>query len=148
MKNNFVILIVCLIFNNATFSQWVQTPGPEGGTVKTITYSDSSIYIGCSNGGGIYKSTDSGNNWVNIGESLSQSHKDVRSIIIRNDVIYAGTFLGIVNPVMKVIAGKQFILQAQFQHYVIMIIIFSREVLLVSNIQAITDQPGSMQITD
>ena len=96
MKNIFVLLISSLIFCNVTFSQWVQTPGPEGGSVRAIAYSDSSIYIGCINFGGIYKSTDSGNNWVNISQSLSISNNDVRAIIKRNNIIYAGTFDGIV----------------------------------------------------
>ena len=63
------ILYFAACFQQNVFSQWEQTSGPSGGTIKSISVLNSSVLIG-TNGGGVFLSTNSGLNWSNITGSL------------------------------------------------------------------------------
>ena len=55
-------------------AQWVQTAGPFGGDVRCLAIDSAVIYAGTYWGGGIFRSTDNGNNWVPINNGLSQAY--------------------------------------------------------------------------
>jgi len=65
MKNLFLFSLFILILSQPIFSQvsWVQSLGPYGGEVPCVLINSSGhIYVG-TQGSGIYKSTDFGNNF-------------------------------------------------------------------------------------
>ncbi len=51
------------------FAQWVQSPGPPGGTVNAITSSGSNLYAGLY-GTGIYISANNGTSWTAVNSGL------------------------------------------------------------------------------
>jgi photosystem II stability/assembly factor-like uncharacterized protein len=94
MKKTLFIFFLSLIFTNC-YSQWTKTSGPEGGNVNCMVYTDSAIYIGCTDFGGIFKSTDDGNNWFRVG-NIPPSYRDIRALILRNNIFLAVTFNGLI----------------------------------------------------
>lgn len=67
-------------------SNWEQTNGPEGGNVVEIAPSpDDNIYVGTL--GGIYRSTDNGDNWqrLELPSNLSSWNEYISSIAVNED---------------------------------------------------------------
>lgn len=84
MKTIYFIYFSILIFSSSsTYSQWVQTNGPYGGTVWSMVYSNSKIYAGTTNG--IYITQNGGQNWFQT--SLTAS---THAITISNTKLIAG----------------------------------------------------------
>lgn len=99
----FILLLI--LFTTISYSQddWTKTNGPNGGAFTSFTVtSNGTIFAGTGSmgfgdgegagGNGVYKSNDSGNNWVHSG-------LDGRFItaleVDNNDHIYAGDYAGI-----------------------------------------------------
>lgn len=70
-------------------AQWVQTSGPEGGYPMSFVSVGSTIYAG-SFAGGVFKSTNNGDNWVWSGSGLPMGTQ-VRSLATDGANLYAGT---------------------------------------------------------
>ena len=65
--------------------EWIRK-GPEGGSIASIVIdpaTTSTLYIGTW-GGGIFKSTDGGENWTDITESLGSNRKFLTKIDDKN----------------------------------------------------------------
>jgi hypothetical protein len=66
MNRNYVLFLVfiCIVasFSKVSSAQWVQTNGPEGGTVGCIAGNGSDLYIGAE--GNVYHSTNKGATWT------------------------------------------------------------------------------------
>jgi photosystem II stability/assembly factor-like uncharacterized protein len=61
----FLITISFILVIGFVNAQWVQTNGPEGGSITSIKFSGNNIYALCSYSG-IYLSTDNANTWTKI----------------------------------------------------------------------------------
>lgn len=89
MKALTVFLIIIPIVVNA---QWVNTNGPGAGNVRAIISNGSNLFAG-TEGGGVYLSTDNGNNWTAVNSGLT--NLNVTSLAISGNNIFAGTFNGV-----------------------------------------------------
>jgi len=94
IKSLLIIIFFLFTFENS-IAQWSQSLGPETGDITSIIYTDTSIYIGCTNFGGIFKSNNMGNNWSPVG-NINLNKKDIRSMILKENVLYAGNINGII----------------------------------------------------
>ena len=65
-----IVLIIAILTINVANAQWQQCNGPYGGTIQAIIVKGSNIFVG-TNGGGIYKSTDNGMNWIAVDSGLT-----------------------------------------------------------------------------
>ncbi len=83
----FLLFSALLLAAPAAHGQWVQTNGPEGGSVTSIANDDSFIYIGTW-GGGIFRSSDDGQNWVPINSGLDPN-TDVEALEFLDGKLYA-----------------------------------------------------------
>jgi photosystem II stability/assembly factor-like uncharacterized protein len=64
MKYLYTILILLVLgTTNNINAQWVQANGPYGGVINCIGGNSWELFAG-TNGGGLYRSTDNGNNWT------------------------------------------------------------------------------------
>jgi hypothetical protein len=63
------LFLLVLIFTVAVNAQWIQTNGPYGGGIRALMVSDSNLFA--SNGYGVFRSTDSGNDWIQVEPNLS-----------------------------------------------------------------------------
>jgi len=89
MKTLFTILFsLSTLF---TFSQtWQQTNGPYGGDVRCLAQNSSGELFAGTRGGGILRSSDNGDTWVQVNNGLTA--KDVWALIVnQDDVVFAGT---------------------------------------------------------
>ena len=105
MKTTFLIGIVVSVIGTQTVNaQWKQTGGPSTGTVTTLIATDSVILAGTINT--IYRSTDNGNSWMEVGAGLQDSFSqllgfefdafNVTSFAAYDSTILAGTYFGLV----------------------------------------------------
>jgi len=77
LKNIRLIIIISVLFVSNVFTQefWNKLPGPEGGWVYSSTIDtsggtyDGTIFIG-TRGGGMFRSIDNGNSWIEINEGI------------------------------------------------------------------------------
>jgi photosystem II stability/assembly factor-like uncharacterized protein len=90
MKKLLLLSFLFLYFHVNICAQWVQTKGPFGGDVNSITtVGDSVIYAGVGVGG-IFISKDKGKNWKNLVNTNS-----VYQIKVNGNIIYALTTSGL-----------------------------------------------------
>jgi hypothetical protein len=87
---SFVIISLTPLSNAQDF--WQQTNGPYGGTIQSFAINSSgNIFAGTV--GGVYRSTDNGNNWTQINTGLTSNI--VNSLAINSSGnIFAGTLGG------------------------------------------------------
>ncbi len=79
---------------NNTGVEWELVGGSSDGTLIWVMTLDKDGYILSGNwGGGIYRSTDDGNSWVRINETMSVNY--IWSLLVDGEKIYAGTDNGI-----------------------------------------------------
>jgi len=76
------------IFSQTVSARWLQTNGPEGGTVNALAVIGDTIFAG-TNGGGIFRSTDNGTNWIAVDSGLPGYN--VNSVAVSGGTIFAGT---------------------------------------------------------
>lgn len=93
MKKLLFLSFLSLYFYVDVCAQWMQTKGPFGGDVNSITMvGDSIIYAGVGVGG-IFISKDEGKSWKNLSSGLNTAN--VNQIKINGNIIYALTTSGI-----------------------------------------------------
>jgi photosystem II stability/assembly factor-like uncharacterized protein len=85
-----IILFTILISVNILQAQWLQTNGPVGGWVRTITQApNEKIYAGTGKSNGIYRSDDLGITWKNFSTGLNSS--EIYSIVSnKQGMLFAG----------------------------------------------------------
>lgn len=94
MSTIYRILLVafCLLTIDTPLSaQWKPTNGPFGGDVNVLTSNNTHIFAGT--WGGVYRSTDNGDNWSSVNNGLSCI--EISALAINDSIIYAGTYAGI-----------------------------------------------------
>ncbi|MBK7571731.1 MAG: hypothetical protein IPI10_08945 [Bacteroidetes bacterium] len=87
-----VLAAIFLLFSNLINAQWVQTNGPYGGDVRCFAISGSNIFAGTI-GGGVFLSTNNGNNWSPVNNGLT--NPNVYSLAISGSNVLAGTLFGL-----------------------------------------------------
>ncbi len=93
LKLFLIFLIVILCFNHKLEAQWIQTSGPSNGYVYILgTTSLDRLFAGT--GGGVFRSTDNGSNWISLTNGVSDSNW-VYSIATSDSNIFAGTDSGL-----------------------------------------------------
>ena len=95
MKKIFYTLLIILFLQISVFAQnyWEPTNGPSGGPIEALVInSNDDIFVSCWEKG-ISRSTDNGENWIQINNGLTNLL--VWALAINsNDHIFAGTFGG------------------------------------------------------
>jgi photosystem II stability/assembly factor-like uncharacterized protein len=96
MKKNlflfvFIHALILLLSMGTVSAQWTTT-GPEGGFIKCMTRSGSTLYV-VTNGRALYSSNDNGNNWSYLSSTTLPA--DIRAIAIIGDMIFLGTGSGL-----------------------------------------------------
>jgi hypothetical protein len=82
-------LVSSLIICDTMFGLWVQTSGPSSsGGIWTLAVNGSNIFAG-TNSGGVFLSTDNGNNWTAVNSGLTNNTVNVLTVSGNN--IFAGT---------------------------------------------------------
>jgi photosystem II stability/assembly factor-like uncharacterized protein len=92
MKNIFSLSLLLFLFfthQNLFYAQWIQTNGPLGGSVFSITFSGSNIFAG-SAGGTIHLSTNNGTSWTNV--SISNSDNIVTALTTLDNDLFAAVY--------------------------------------------------------
>ncbi|RIK75880.1 hypothetical protein DCC62_12435 [candidate division KSB1 bacterium] len=93
MENNMKTLLMFLLVSHSLYAQdfWEQTNGPTGGTVNALAInSNGDIFAGIQDGG-VYRSTDNGDNWTQINSGLPTSISVLSLVINSRGDIFAGT---------------------------------------------------------
>src|SRR5437867_758556 len=70
------------------FGQWIQTKGPPGGLVNCLTVKGNNVFAGTV-GGGIFRSTNYGNDWSSTNNGLITRY--IYSIAIKDSLIFVGS---------------------------------------------------------
>ena len=72
MKRSFILILIILIFVNFSYAQdfWEQTNGPYGGHIRSLAINSSGHIFSGTEYGGVYRSTDNGDNWIQINTGL------------------------------------------------------------------------------
>jgi hypothetical protein len=97
MKYAISLLLLTLFFFLISQSQWVQTNGPYGGNVTCFTTSGSTLFAG-TNIGGVYRSTDYGNNWASVHSDMGDVTYwtyQVQALTVLESYFFAGTSHGV-----------------------------------------------------
>ena len=85
-----LILLALFTFNSDLLdAQWVQTNGPGGGTVFSLTVSGKNLFAGTSDG--VYLSTNNGTSWSVVGLTST----NVNALAISGANLFAGTNSGV-----------------------------------------------------
>ena len=89
MKNRFLIpiLMTSICFTSITKAQWIQTNGPEGGQINCFAAIDDNLFAGTR--GGLFRSTDEGDNWTPINNGLW--NPGIQSLSVHGDYLFAAT---------------------------------------------------------
>jgi hypothetical protein len=91
IMKNFLILFFffyAIGLQNESDAQWMQTNGPDGGSVWSLTVSESNIFAG-GNGGGVFLSTNDGATWTTVNDGLTNTY--VYSLAASGTNLFAGT---------------------------------------------------------
>jgi lipid-binding SYLF domain-containing protein len=86
-----IILFVVLLFEGAAQAKsdfWQQTNGPYGGEIHSLAINSSGDVFAGTFGGGVFRSTDNGNSWINT----YFTNQTVVLVINSSGDIFAGTF--------------------------------------------------------
>ena len=74
---------------------WAQTNGPQGGDgIALATNPSGNVFVG-TQGGGIFRSTDNGENWTGVNNGLTATNVRALAINAVSGHIFAGTFGGV-----------------------------------------------------
>ena len=94
------LLIFVLFLTTEIYPQWVQTNGPYGGYITALAVSGNNIFAGTGGftyDGGIYRSTNNGENWIEVTNGLTNKWINKIAIYTENKedtIIFAGTQFG------------------------------------------------------
>ncbi|MEO9802241.1 MAG: T9SS type A sorting domain-containing protein [Reichenbachiella sp.] len=78
---------ISLFHVERTLAQWEITTGLEGGYMSDLVVHDGSLYVGTTNGGGLYKSDDHGLTWDVFADSLFNA-TTIQSLASYEDTLY------------------------------------------------------------
>lgn len=96
MKNSFSIfvisLIIQLLFSIGISAQWINTNGPGGSFIQALVVSRNNLFAGTYSGG-VFISTNNGNNWNAVNSGLPNS--PVRNFAVIDTNLFVGTSDGI-----------------------------------------------------
>src|SRR5213075_61455 len=81
------MVLICTPFGLA---QWVQTNGPNGGTVTCFATSGPNLFAG-TNGDGVFRSSDNGTSWTPVNTGLIDLKKIVRALAVSGTTLVAVT---------------------------------------------------------
>lgn len=84
--------ILCLTFVSSLQSQWIQTNGPQNGSVRCLAVIGTSLFAG-TDGGGVFLSTNDGTNWISVNGGLTSRY--VSSLVVSDSNLFAGTNGGV-----------------------------------------------------
>src|SRR5262245_14949036 len=88
----FLFLLSCIFATTNTLeAQWIQTNGPDGGFVVSLTVSGPNLLAG-TNGGGVFLSTNHGTSWTAVNNGLTIAV--IRPLAVSGPNLFAGTFGG------------------------------------------------------
>jgi photosystem II stability/assembly factor-like uncharacterized protein len=89
--NSRIVIIACflLILGISAQAQWVQTNGPDSVNVNAVVASGTNLFA-ATNGGGVFLSTDNGDNWSAVNTGLTEG--DVMSLALNGTNLFAGDF--------------------------------------------------------
>lgn len=87
----FFLFFLNLYAVNSLTAQWEQTKGMQGGQIECFASSGSFVYAG-TNGGGLYRSSDNGNNWIVINKGFEFNYPI--SLTASGSNVFAGTVQG------------------------------------------------------
>ncbi len=90
-KNTFAIfffLSISIFLVSSTYSQWVQTNGPEGGRATCLAVNDDYIFTGFY-GGGIYRSSNNGVSWSKLTGLLEVG---ITSLYVSSSNLFAASY--------------------------------------------------------
>ena len=87
LRKTISFFVLFLITSNNINAQWQKTHGPYGGNIMALAVKDSAVFAG-TDGGGIYKTTDNGANWVASTSNLASFA--AYSFAVTDSSIYAG----------------------------------------------------------
>ena len=82
---------ILLFFPQSVSAQWVQTGGPEGGTVYVFAVSGTNLFAGARNG--VFLSTNNGATWATVGSGLPDT--PVEAFAVSGTNLFAGTWNGV-----------------------------------------------------
>src|ERR1035437_8893370 len=93
MKNLVVLILLQFIisYNGVLQAQWVQTNGPYGGFIYSLTVSGTNLFAGTN--AGVYLSTNNGTSWVAVNNGLMT--RNVMTLVVDGINIFAGTDVGV-----------------------------------------------------
>src|ERR1700674_4189339 len=93
MKKAFSLsfLSFLLLLNTISFSQWVYTNGPYGGTIQALASFGGYTFAG-TQGSGIFISTNSGANWT---QASGISATNIYCLAVSGNNIFAGAYGGV-----------------------------------------------------
>lgn len=87
----FISLAIFLLIPFA-YAQWTKTSGPPGGKLRSFVSDGTDMYC-ASGGGGIHKSTDGGNVWLQTNNGLLST--DAKVLVRKDSMIFVGTDEGV-----------------------------------------------------
>ncbi len=87
----FCFAMLFLLGVNSLPAQWVQTNGPYGGTVHSLSVSGSNLFAGTY--GGVFLSTDNGASWTQANAGLTNT--SVYALAVNGSNLFAGTYGGV-----------------------------------------------------
>ncbi|MGE5351940.1 MAG: T9SS type A sorting domain-containing protein [Acidobacteriota bacterium] len=95
MRNLFTILLCTVIFflvlsGNYLLGQWIQTNGPVGGGVNSLTVSGPNIIAAVGEGQGVFLSSDNGKSWRKIKSGFPE-YNNVSLVVAIGSKTFAGT---------------------------------------------------------
>jgi photosystem II stability/assembly factor-like uncharacterized protein len=99
MTNTKLIWLACIVVllqSNVVKAQWVQTSGPNGGSIRVLAVIGTNLFVGTV--GGVYLSTDNGTTWTALNSGLEYPGYptlDVSSLVVSGTNLFAGTHWGI-----------------------------------------------------
>ena len=73
LRRMLVLVVFLLSSTSLLLAQWVQTNGPIGGYVSSFVVSGTDLFAG-TDGGGVFVSTNNGENWRAINSGLANSY--------------------------------------------------------------------------
>jgi hypothetical protein len=94
MRTQSIILAIFIVLLSPRAStQWIQTNGPYGGSIRSLAVSGANIFAGTGFYYGVYLSTNSGTSWTNVSSGLT--NLDVWTLAVPGTNLFAGTSDGL-----------------------------------------------------
>ena len=93
-----IIVVSILVHVSSLQAQWVQTSGPSTGELHSLAVDNSNLYAGTRDGG-LFLSTNNGNNWVAINSGITCSGGGscnwITALVFAGSKFFAGTNGGV-----------------------------------------------------